>query len=143
MKSQAELSNMLTVLAQMVKNMPDDQFSQLVGDNDSGLSRLPRSNERAKHGPKAHISDASSVRMREILLSKLRAATTREEGERILESTFSKKDEWFEFARFLDLPVQRKDSIGRIRHKIVEYTVGSRIDSEVIRGRFGIEYGGR
>ena len=140
MKSQVELSNMLTVLAQMVRNMPDDQFSQMIGENGSGLSRRPKSSGKAQSGLKTHapsIPPALAARW-ETLSSNLGAAATRDEGARILENAFSKKDEWVGFARFLDLPVQKRDSLARIRGKIVEYLVGSRLDSAAIRGGYSV-----
>lgn len=39
------------------------------------------------------------------------------------------------FARALDLPVMRQDSVGRLEDKILEALVGSRLNSRAVRGR--------
>lgn len=70
------------------------------------------------------------------ILSKLRSATTRDDGARILHDAFPDKGGLVEFAKHLDLPVQKKDKTDRIRDKVLEFTVGRRLDSEAIRGGY-------
>lgn len=44
------------------------------------------------------------------------------------------KEDLEELARFLDLPVLREDNAERLRQKIVEETIGARLNSQAIRG---------
>ena len=49
--------------------------------------------------------------------ARLAAAGSREEGQRIVEEAFARKERLFAFARYLDLPVQRTDTVTRMRGK--------------------------
>lgn len=63
------------------------------------------------------------------LQQQLDVVQTRDEGYRLVKEALPRKASLFAFARFLDLPVQKKD-------KIVAFTVGRRLNSETIRGGY-------
>jgi hypothetical protein len=65
---------------------------------------------------------------------RLRRSQSREEGLRVLASAQLSKNELEELARSMDLPVLREDDAERLRQKIVETSIGSRLNSEAIRG---------
>ena len=137
---QAEFGSRLAGLARAVKKMPDDQFDKLVRSNPSLMTLAEKwgSAEKKTANGKgtARSFPALDARKRDSIAAELDAAATRESGARIVQDAFSRKDELFAFARFLDLPVQRNDNMVRIRRKIVEFTVGRRLDSEAIRGGY-------
>ena len=146
MKSQTELSHLLIALANIVESMPEEQFARLINGDESPASALPPHKAgAAKNKPRPRHLSASpqTVNSWNELTSKLRSAKTREEGVHILQHGFSTKEPLFEFAKFLDLPVQKGDSIARIRRKIVEFTVGIRLDGEAIRGGYSTKQQGR
>ena len=60
-------------------------------------------------------------------------AKTRDEALAILSSEAFVKKDLEGLARSLDLPVSREDNVDRLTSKIVEATVGSRLNSEAIR----------
>ena len=66
--------------------------------------------------------------------ARLAAAGSREEGQRIVEESFARKERLFAFARHLDLPVQRTDTVKRMREKVVTHTVGRRLSGRAVRG---------
>ena len=84
-------------------------------------------------GAKQHhlMSDESYSEVTE----KLRAFKTRETGMELLISTFPTKESTEKFARFLDLPVHKTDSIELLREKIVEAEIGSKLRSYAVQGR--------
>ena len=59
---------------------------------------------------------------------------TREQGYLFLESTFQNKAGLENFARFIDVPVVKKDKVSQLREKIVEATIGAIIRSKAIQG---------
>ncbi|WP_263385739.1 hypothetical protein [Granulicella arctica] len=65
--------------------------------------------------------------------SALSDAKTRDEAFSMLNREILNKKELEGLARSLDLPVSREDNIDRLTSKIVEATVGSRLNSEAIR----------
>lgn len=143
MKNQVELSDMLIGLAKVVRGMPDDQFARLVKDGAATLSRPPKTKNgsRAKQSSNTAVAKVSPVveNMWEGLLARLRVATSRDEGHRIIEGAFAKKDELLAFAKHLDLPVQKRDNTDHIRRKVVDFMVGRRLASEAIRGGYSID----
>ena len=66
--------------------------------------------------------------------ARLAAAGSREAGQRIVEASFARKEKLFAFARWLDLPVQRTDTVKRMREKVVTHTVGRRLSGQAVRG---------
>ena len=69
--------------------------------------------------------------------ARLAAAGSREAGQRIVEEAFARKEQLFAFARYLDLPVQRTDTVTRMREKVVTHTVGRRLSGQAVRGDGG------
>ena len=70
------------------------------------------------------------------LRDKFRAAKSVEECAVLVQNAFPNKEEMFDFAKHIHLPVQRKDGQKRIRDQIVNATAGSRLRSEIIRGGY-------
>jgi hypothetical protein len=58
----------------------------------------------------------------------------REEGERYLLSKCSSKIELERVAKKLDIPFQKKDSMQKLKNKIIERTIGFRLRSQAIQG---------
>jgi hypothetical protein len=63
----------------------------------------------------------------------MQRAQTREEGGHILEAASMTRAELEKVARHLNLPILTQDKIERLREKILEATVGSRLNSAAIR----------
>ncbi len=68
------------------------------------------------------------------IATKLQTLPTREAGEGLLKDEAQNRRSLEALARFLQLPVQRDDTVERLRAKIVENTIGSRLRSEAIQG---------
>ena len=128
---QSVLGNLLADVAKAVRDMSDDEFEKLV----KGQLRLSISFKERGSGVKGRKpSPALSEEELRSIQTKLDAARTREEGYRIVQDAFPLKERLFIFAKFLDLPIQKRDKIERIQEKIVASTVGRRLSSEAIRG---------
>jgi hypothetical protein len=68
------------------------------------------------------------------IVVELRQLESREEGSRLLGRAQLTKKELEELARLMDLPVSREDDAERLRQKIVEESIGARLNSQAIRG---------
>lgn len=66
------------------------------------------------------------------LAAQLRQLPSREEGVSFLVGAQLLKNELEELARMMDLPVLREDDADRLRQKIIESSIGSRLNSRAI-----------
>lgn len=67
------------------------------------------------------------------VLDDLLHSGSREEGNSILEAASLTKMDLEQIARHLNLPLLKQDNTERLRDKILEATIGSRLNSEAIR----------
>lgn len=122
------LVKLLRDLADYLEHHPTDglapilqQAEELVGERSAkrrAKSTAPaEANESNLHALSIQLFEAPSRREAEVLL--LKEIPNR----RLLES----------LARSLQLPVQRDDSVEKLRMKIIEHTVGSRLRSAAIQ----------
>ena len=127
----------LEQLTKALEDMSDEDFDQMMqGDLQASFSRssaTPRKSVQKRDGAPISEEKLRSVHARLI------SASSREEGQSIVSEMFEHKEDLFAFAKYLDLPVQRKDKVERIRDKIVTDTVGRRLSGEAVRGGFGKE----
>jgi hypothetical protein len=68
------------------------------------------------------------------MIGHLRQLESREEGSRLLGRAQLTKKELEELARLMDLPVSREDDAEKLRQKIIEESIGARLNSQAIRG---------
>ena len=68
----------------------------------------------------------------ENIINRLKSYNTREEGESYLLSLDLKRKDLEAVAKALDLPYSKKDTIVKIREKIIEGTIGYRLRSNAI-----------
>ena len=131
----------LEQLARALQDMSDESFDELMkGELQASVSFVrsaPRRSDRRKRV--APISDETL----RFVHARLTSASSREEGQRIVKEAFEHKEDLFVFAKYLDLPVQRKDAADRIRDKVVTHTVGRRLSGKAVRGDFGMVIGPR
>ena len=130
---QSAIGDLLDDVAKAVRNMSDAEFERFV----KGELRPSITFKACSSGSKSRkLSPSISEEELNDIQTKLNTVRTREEGYRIVEEAFPLKEYLFAFAKFLDLPIQKKDRAERIREKIVTSTVGRRLSSEAIRGGY-------
>ena len=113
------------------RSTPEDVDALLRGESVLAIVRgYPRTSKVATKGRSsyAHISFSD-------IAIKLHALDTREAGMEFLLREFPTKVSIEKFARFLDLPVQRTDSMQYLFEKVVESEIGSRLRSEAVQGK--------
>ena len=126
------IGRLLRKLADLVERSTADEINALlrgkcelrIYEEDSGSRTV---------GLKRQHS-GSNMKLRQVA-EKLRAFETREAGKGLLDAEFPTKVSIEELARFLDLPVNRTDTIDSLNEKIVESQIGSRLRSEAVQGK--------
>ena len=134
MLDKRKLVTALRTLADFVETCSDEEIAALEVIGLSGL--VKSSGGHAKPGTRKRVlihKDEES-RLVDETLDSLRFIQSRESGFSLLERKGLSKRALERVARSLDLPVVREDTAQRLVEKIVESSVGSRLNSEAIRG---------
>ena len=134
---------LLDQVAKALRELSDEDFDKLMkGELEASVSfgkppsRKPKRRRSLAPAPAPAAARAADEAL-EAVHARLTAAGSREEGQRIVEEAFADKERLFAFAKYLDLPVQRKDAAKRIRDKVVTHTVGRRLSGRAVRGGAG------
>ena len=125
----SELANILRLLADYVDNHPDEELGPIL-KNAATLMQSIKPKKKTRLKKKEGPLDLRAIE------ADLRALPSREAGDALLQNIPNKKS-LEDLARFLQLPVQRDDTIERLRAKIVESTIGSQLRSVAIQGSDG------
>jgi hypothetical protein len=125
----SELASILRRLADYIDRHPDEELAPIF-EQAARLMPSPSSQKRNQVKPLEKLSPDSLQE----LAAKLRELMSREDGENLLLERITNRQGLESLARFLQLPVQRDDSVERLRAKIIENTIGSRLRSSAIQG---------
>lgn len=126
----SELANLLRGLADYVDRYPDPELAPIFEQ----AAALMKTSEAYKKTQIHSVGKFNEDSLRE-LVAKLRGLPSREEGESLLQCEAPNRRSLEILARYLQLPVQRDDTVERLRSKIVESTIGSRLRSNAIQGK--------
>lgn len=121
-----ELAALLRKLADFVEERTDAELAPLL---DQAGKLIAKSSPRKRQ---ASNSKRSNESIRE-LARLLEGLPSREAGDALLQQHGLRKIDLEALARQLELPVQRDDSIERLRAKIIEHVIGSRLRSSAIQ----------
>lgn len=132
MVTPALFARLLRRMAELIEAMDDTEFEDFLGDirsarptpKSAGSRRTPRQEPPAK---------SDSYTSREIV-NRLQEADTREEGALILEQLHLTRRELVAVAHARSVHVTKEDNISRIEQKLIEAIIGSRLNSQAIRG---------
>jgi len=91
-----------------------------------------REDRRLAKRASARDQRTGSVKL-DALAAQFKTLSSRDEGQALLASAGLKKKELERLARLMDLPVLREDDAERLRQKIVEQSIGARLNSQAIR----------
>jgi hypothetical protein len=130
MNKRSELANILRQLADYIDRRSDDELAPLFNQA-AGLMQAARPQKKYKANSKTKVSAQEVAE----IARQLRMLPSRELGEALLQDKITNRNALETLARFLQLPVQRDDTVDRLRAKIVENTIGSRLRSDAIQGK--------
>ncbi len=130
MRRQELLALILKQLAEKIEFLPARDLERIA----DGKARLDLRviRVRGRHKARSRVREEAELGA---LLTRLQLCKTREVCAGFLEEEFSNKASLAQFARFLDVPVLKRDKIDDLRVKIIEATVGATIRSKAIQGR--------
>jgi len=129
-KKRTELGDILRRLADYVDQCQDKDLVSIVQRAISPADAVEtkvRSWDRSESC--IEPSDVQSI------YEELRTLPSREAGHVLLREKVRTKAALEAIARSLQLPMQREDTVDRLRTKIVEHTIGARLRSDAIQGR--------
>ena len=122
MRTTVELVEVLRRLADYIEECPDSEIALIL-------------TRRKDSGPaKGRDTETVSKDWLSTIASRLRAELSRDTGYSLLSAEVRNRKTLEALARFLQLPVQRDDTVERLRAKIIENTIGSRLRSAAIQG---------
>ncbi|HEY1052598.1 MAG TPA: hypothetical protein VGE39_22665 [Prosthecobacter sp.] len=123
----SELACILRQLADYVDRHPDEDLAPIF-ERAAALTKPEVARQKIKPEKKRFLSGDAAE-----LAKKLQTLPSREEGISILCDEAPNRQALEMLARLLNLPVQKDDSVEKLRTKIVENTIGSRLRSEAIQ----------
>ena len=130
-KSQKEIViGFLKELMSHLQTVEDAQFETLMsGQAKLEFNIVPISKAAVEPRKNEEIEDFAKN-----AAEKLHGIGTREQGDQYLESLYRTKEDLLKIAKYLDLPVQKKETIQQIKDKIIESTIGFRVRSAAVQG---------
>lgn len=123
MKSR-ELSEILRVLADYVEKQREEDLRPLMEE----IARVIKKPKKKADPVEISVSHSE-------LEFRLLSLDSRAAGEQLLMAEVKGRKGLENLARHLQLPVQRDDKIEKLRAKIIENTIGSRLRSDAIQGK--------
>ena len=136
MDEKGTIVKLLRLLAETVERSSRGDLEALLDGRASLMISQPHSVSHREGRPDAALSKRGRpTKNLADLVAQLRALGSREEGLNLLREGQLTKKELEALARLMDLPVPRDDDAERLRQKIVEESIGSRLNSEAIRGQ--------
>ena len=129
MNKRSELAKILRRLADFVDGRSDEELAPLFQQAASLMqgATIRRKQQNSSKGQKAHESLSE-------IAAQLRGLHSREDGDALLRKLITNRSALESLARLMQLPVQRDDTVERLREKIVENAIGSRLRSDAIQG---------
>ncbi len=126
------IASLLRKLANIIEKSSQDEIDSLLKSNKE--LRILEVEKRSKTMVSRGLDVYPDVAFTSAA-NKLNSLETRELGMEFLRNEFQTKSLVEKFARFLDLPVLRTDTITTLHEKIVEAEIGSKLRSEAVQGK--------
>jgi hypothetical protein len=124
-----ELSTILRRLADYIEHRSDEELIPLF---EQAANLIPPSDARKKY--QGSVKSSKATGYIHGLATQLAELPTRERGDALLREKGLNREALEALGRYLRLPIQRDDTIERLRAKIVEHVIGSRLRSDAIQG---------
>jgi hypothetical protein len=132
MDKRVALARLLRNLAQCVESSAGEEVEGLLtGENLLRIEARTPVQTKPVHQKSLISQDRESLAIAE----RLRGLPSREEGHRLLDELSLKRRGLEHLARAMGLPVSKDDNVERLRLKVIESSIGSRLASQAIRGQ--------
>lgn len=126
-------------IATLLRRLADALESSSTEDIDALLTRRAALGIVFPDGTKSPLKRSTAKKIIDgenliQIVERLRQADSRERGLDLLEEAKLNKKELEALARSIDLPVARDDDAEKLRQRILQATIGARLNSQAIRG---------
>jgi hypothetical protein len=124
------LAQLLRAIANSIERLDETQLNEFISSLKRPRSAPPieKSTGKKKH---AKVDPAELDR----IIMRLNEAISRDEGEKLLEGLELSRKELERLARLRDIHISKDDNVTKIKEKLVEVIIGSRLSSRAIRGQ--------
>jgi hypothetical protein len=123
----------LREMADAIEKQDNDVLNRLILalklDSDSRKTKTPR-----KATPVRSRLSQSNPMLLALLLRDLQEAPNRDAGSEILERSKLNRQELTDLARLTNVHVSKDNDVPKIKEKLIESIIGSRLNSRAIRG---------
>jgi hypothetical protein len=133
--SSAFLAMFLQELAKQLKNLTEQQVQDVLNGN-SKLSLVVIEKQKSTQGSQPPTSESTEF---EEITHYLKQLDSRESGLNYLQKNRLTKDYLQKLARFIDIPIQRTETKEKLLQRIIEATIGYRLNSQAIQGSLSNE----
>jgi hypothetical protein len=131
MVEKSEIVKIIRALAKAVQSCSDKDIDSLLTGNAELLIVHSNSLPLASNSGDTVVGGIGDF---ESLIECLKLCASREAALVLLEGTALKRQQLEDLSRKLNIPIIKSDKVDRIRDKIVNNIVGSRLNSRAIRG---------
>lgn len=128
----AKFAELLRRLAECVEHSSADAVDELIAGR-ARLQIVGASKERPLRTRRDERDEMDWFK----IADRLKAFGSRDAGEHFIDELALTRMDLERLARAMDLPVAKNDNLTRLREKIIESSIGSRLASLAIRGDFG------
>lgn len=136
MNSKRDAAALLRALADCVERAAESDVELLLAGK--ARLRVERTEGEGKqfYKPKRAIFGKKELSKRDWsgIVEQLRSFSSREEGERLVDKLDLSRSEFEQLARTMNLPVSKEDNSDKLKLKIVESSIGTKLVSQAIRG---------
>jgi hypothetical protein len=128
-----KLAQLLRAIANSVEKLDNAQLDDFIASlRRHRLTENSVPNEKSISKKKHAKVDPAEL---ERIITQLNEAVTRDEGANLLDRIDLSRKELERLARMRDIHISKDDNISKIKEKLVEVIIGSRLSSRAIRGQ--------
>jgi len=124
---------LLRDLARQISNLDEGDFQDIL----DGAAKLQITVQPSRRPP-AKRQKLSNTEY-EAIVRELGKMNSREDGLRLLDEKAVSKEELTRLARIVDIPVRKGEQVDILRSRLIEATIGHRLNSAAIQGNTNSE----
>jgi len=132
-----DLAKLLRRIAEALERSSPSDVAGLLAGRASVVISPGSAGGRRNEGQQFHREKRRQRSAKDLagLGAQLKQLESRDDGVRLLMRAQLTKLELEDLARLMDLPVLKEDDVDRLRQKIIQASIGARLNSQAITGR--------
>ncbi len=129
----AKLAQLLRAMASSIEKLDEHQLDEFIANlRRQRFADKPSATEKTVAKKKHAKVDPAEL---DRIIAQLNELRTRDEGARLLDRLDLSRKELERLAKLRDIHVSKDDNVSKIKEKLVEVIIGSRLSSQAIRGQ--------